>query len=157
MPFRKTIRLATFDLLLHYLRTLKSHLEYLDERGGVVEEAVAQTAVTELSFVLEDLNALKLDDVLAPSRDAIGDVCHLLITALEQAQNREAVMETFEGVRDIALQQQEVHRIDVRAVDRTVLQEVIDYYFRARALITTPAEELGVDITTIDTPSAITL
>jgi len=132
----------TFELLVRYLRMVKDHLEYLDERGGIIEEAVAQAAETEMTFALEDLNALRVASTLEAPRDAVGDVVFLLRELLAGAQRREAMMETFEAVRDTALQQTEVARTAVRVAEGDALQRVIDYCFRAQAMVEVPASVL---------------
>jgi hypothetical protein len=157
VPFKKSIDSAVFELLVGYLRSMRAHLAYLDERGGIIEDAVAVTALSELTFALDDINALKVEASLAAVRDACGDACYLLIELLEDAQMREAIMETFEEVKDFALQREDVNRIEVRLTDRAGLRHAIDYYWRARALMKYPAEELGIDISALDDPSVIVL
>ena len=41
MAFGTSTTIATLELLLQYLRTIHADLAYLDQRGGVIEEAVA--------------------------------------------------------------------------------------------------------------------
>jgi len=139
------------------MMTIAAHLEYVWNKDRVIEQVVADNAVTELSFILEDINALKVGHEMQASRDAVGDVCYLLIRLLADAPQREALLETFEGVRDAALQQEDVGRITVKVIKKKRLRKVTNYYFRARAVLAHPAQKYGIDITSLDSSSGMIL
>ena len=145
MALKKAQNIGTCELLLHYLKVIFDHIEYLETRGGIIEEPVAESAVQTLTFALDDINEHETSPLLKSSRDGVGDACFLLIQLLQTAQRREAMMETFESVRDVALQGMDVSRVAVRVVDGEYLQKVTDYTFKARALLAHPAKRLGVD------------
>ena len=136
---------------------IRLHGEYIEKRDGIIEEPVAQTAESELRFALDDINGLRISGPLQASRDALGDTCFLFIDLLENSERREAMMETFEGVRDTALQEVGVDRVAVRVVDADKLQAAVDYYFRARALFVGPAAERGMDENSLDTSITLPL
>jgi len=145
------------ELLLHYLKDIAGHIEYLEERGGVIEEAVAESAVTALTFALSDINVLKISSLLSSARDGVGDVCYLLIDTLTNAQQREALMETFESVTDTALQSEDISRVHVRVVGKEDLQQLVDYYYKARSLIAHPASKLGLSVSALDSVSGFVM
>jgi aromatic ring hydroxylase len=150
MVFAKAQNTAVAERLLHYMQILKGHLKHLHDQEGIVEETLVQESLVELSVVLDDINSLKTPLLIAPARDAVGDACYLLIQLLDSAQTREAIMATFEGVKDAALQSGDASRTHVRKTDKAKLQESIDYYYKARAILAHPADKLELDITILD-------
>ncbi|MCL2818292.1 MAG: hypothetical protein FWD41_00965 [Actinomycetia bacterium] len=145
------------ELLVHYMMMIASHLDYIRSRDGIVEKTICDDAATELSFVLDDINALRVDHQVSGVRDAVGDVCYLVVDLLAKAQEREAIMETFEAVKDAALQEEGADRIKVKYARAVDIQHAIDYFYRARALLAEPAQEFGIDIEVLDSPSGIVL
>lgn len=147
MLFDRSRNITLCELLLHYLKEVAGYLGYLDTCGGVIEEPIAATAEAELVYALEDINTFKAAPLLSAACEAVGDVCFLFSRLLQDAQQYEAIMQTFESVRDAALQEAGCKApTAVREVDKKELQKVIDYYFRARALMVHPAERYGVDL-----------
>ena len=157
MTLKKRRQTRACELLLHYLMNLKGYLELLEERKGIIEESIAQSAEIELTAALTDINRLRTDSLLNGSRDAIGDAYYLTLDLLEKGLRREALMETFEGVRDAALQEEGVNQIEVRVADKKKLQEAIDYYYRAKVVIAHPANLLGVAAGRVEDDSAFIL
>jgi len=156
MLFKRTQNIGACELLLHYHQLIGGHVEYLSERNGIVEEVIAQSAVTELEFALKGTNSLKVYPAMISARDAIGDACFLLLEALKGAQQREAVMETFESVTDVALQQEETSRVRVRVTGEDQLQKIVDYHLKAHAILTHSCMKYGLDISSPDgTPAFI--
>jgi len=84
------------------------------------------------------------------ARDAVGDICFLLIACIEDARICRAEFMTYEAIRDAALQSDGVWEVDARCIDAESMQKLVNYYSKARELTMVAARHFGVNVAALE-------